>query len=533
MRQIDELLAKLQAMSPGEQAAIREHVIEETDREIWMPNLGPQTTAYFSQADILLYGGQGGGGKTDLLAGLALTKHRRSLIMRPQYTDLSSIIERFTAVAGTTAGLNRSPPAKFRHDGRLIEFGAASDLDAAKTWQGNPHDLIGFDEACQFLEPVVRFVLGWNRAADEQLGHRSTQRTRAVLASNTPLGAEGSWIIGMFRPWLDDTYGDPAEHGELRWYITDPDGRDMEVDGPEDVREFTGDDGVTKTYTPHSRTFIPAQLGDNPFLAGTGYQATLDAMPEPMRSAIRDGNFMAAREEGVMQTIPTSWVLAANERWRNGQRPDMQMSSIGLDVARGGRDQTVLARRYGVWFEELIAVPGRETPDGPTVAALAAAHLREGAIVGVDNIGVGADAETSLKNAGLPFEAMNGAEGSTAHTRDGAFGFKTYRSEMWWMLREALDPDYGLNLALPPDPSLMADLISPTYEVTPGQPPKILVESTPKIMKRLHRSPDKGSAVVYAWNSGAPDIFIGAAGQKRGKVLHTPAPVEDYDPRSG
>src|SRR3546814_3606837 len=86
----------------------------------------------------------------------------------------------------------------------------------------------------------------------------------------------------------------------------------MEVDGPGDIREFDG-----KRYIPQSRTFIPAALGDNPFLINTGYQATLDAMPEPMRSAIRDGNFMAAREDDPWQVIPTSWILTAQQRWRD------------------------------------------------------------------------------------------------------------------------------------------------------------------------------------------------------------------------
>ena len=241
----------------------------------------------------------------------------------------------------------------------------------------------------------------------------------------------------------------------------------MEVDGPDDIRTFEH-----KDYVPRSRTFIPAALADNPFLVDTGYQATLDAMSEPLRPAVRDGNFMAAREDDNWQVIPTVWILDANERWRLG-RGDRPLNCTGLDVARGGRDDTVIARRHGAWFDELVVVPGKETPDGPSVAALAALMLREDAIVAVDTIGIGADAETALKNAGLPFEAMNGSEKATGHTRDGNFAIYNHRSEMWWRLREALDPDYGLEVALPPDPKLQAGLTAPTYSVRPGQPPKI------------------------------------------------------------
>jgi len=73
---------------------------------------------------------------------------------------------------------------------------------------------------------------------------------------------------------------------------------------------------------------------------------------------------------------------------------------------------------------------------------------------------------------------------------------------MWWGLREALDPDYGIEIALPPDPALQADLTTPRYEVRPGEIPKILVESKKDIKKRLGRSTDKGDAVVYAWSAG-------------------------------
>lgn len=518
---LEAILEPFIGLPEAEREAMYQEALAITGDVVWHPNPGPQTEAYYSPADLLLFGGAGGGGKTDILTGLALTQHSRSLLLRPQYTDLGALIDRVVEVAGTRRGLNQQPPAQFKWKDRLIDFGAALTLEKAQTWQGNPHDLIGFDEACLFLEDSVRFLMGWNRAADS-LGVESKQRRRIVMASNPPLRAGGEWIIGMFRPWLDVAYANPAEPGEIRYFITDPDGKDMEVEGPDDFREFEG-----KKYEPKSRTFIPAKLGDNPFLKDTGYQATLDAMPEPMRSAIRDGNFLAAREDDSWQVIPTAWILAANERWRQGKPVDEAMSSIGLDVARGGRDSTVFSPRYGVYFGEQTIVPGRDTPDGPSVAVLVAGMLREGAVIGIDNIGIGADAETSLKNAGLPFEALNGSAKSSGMTRDGAFGFATYRSEMWWSLREALDPEYGFELALPPDQALQADLASPTYEVRPGEPPKIYIEGKRDSIKRLGRSPDRGDSVVYAWNSGG--LSVGGGRRRRGSIMGTPKPDTSYD----
>lgn len=494
---LDDILTRLGGMPEDEKAALKRAVISRTAGHRWVPNPGPQTDAYFSPADVLLYGGQGGGGKSALLAGLATTEHHRSLLLRVQYTDLGGLIEEAVRIAGTRRGLNSSPPPQFKFDGRVIDFGAASNMDRAHTWQGNPHDLIGFDEACQFTESVVRFLMGWNRAADEALGAGGRQRVRTIMASNPPLSAEGQWVVGMFRPWLDPTHASPAQDGELRWFITDPDGSDVEVDGPDDCREWDG-----QVYRPKSRTFIKAELKDNPFLVDTGYQATLDALPEPMRSAIRNGNFMAAREDDAWQVIPSAWVMESQKRWEKGRPQGIAMTALGLDVARGGRDATVLAPRYGTWFDELTSVPGRETPNGPSVAALVAARLRDGAIVAVDSIGVGAGAEDALANASLPHEAINGAERSSAHTRDGSFGFVTRRSELWWSLREALDPDYGIGLALPPDPALQADLCAPTYTIRPGEPPKIYVEAKEDMIKRLGRSPDRGDSVVYSWAGG-------------------------------
>jgi hypothetical protein len=47
-----------------------------------------------------------------------------------------------------------------------------------------------------------------------------------------------------------------------------------------------------------------------------------------------------------------------------------EVKVLGVDVARGGRDNTIIARRHGMWFDEPLAYPGSATPDGPTVAGL-------------------------------------------------------------------------------------------------------------------------------------------------------------------
>lgn len=529
---LDDVLSRLGALPPKQREAVVAQAMEATKGMAWLPNPGPQTEAYFSPADILLYGGQGGGGKSSLLNGCALTAHRRSLLVRKKYDDLSALTDEAVRFNGTRDGFNGSAPPKLRtRDGRLIEFGALWLPGAEESWQGRPHDLFGADEAAQMLETQIRFLMGWVRTTEPG------QRCRTILATNPPMSAVGAWIVGMFRPWLDLTHPKPAKPGELRWFVTDPDGKDMEVDGPEPV-QLAGSD-----YIPKSRTFIPAALRDNPFLINTGYQAELDALPEPIRSAVRDGNFMAAREDDEWQAIPSSWVFDAQSRWLPVPPYHVPMCTMGVDVAQGGRDDTTIACRHDGWYAPIIAVAGKRTPFGKDVAGLIVAHRRDNAVVIIDmGGGYGGAAYEHLKSnsSDFPVKGYKGAEKSTHRTKDRRLAFVNKRSEAIWRFREALDPSQpgGSPIALPDDPMLVADLTAPTFEVGPNG---IKVESKEDVCARLGRSTDRGDAVIMAWMDGQKDLVARAAaggfyseeeqargefgrdygGSKRPKVIHS------------
>src|SRR5689334_8331349 len=77
-----------------------------TGHILWAPNLGPQRDAYDCMADELFYGGQAGGGKTELGLGLALTAHKRSLILRRINKDALKLAERVAEILGRRAGYN-------------------------------------------------------------------------------------------------------------------------------------------------------------------------------------------------------------------------------------------------------------------------------------------------------------------------------------------------------------------------------------------------------------------------------------------
>lgn len=489
---LDELLARLNGLDPKARAEVEKAALEATRGMKWLPNPGPQTEAYFSPAQILLYGGQGGGGKSDLGLGLAFTAHRRSLILRRKYANLGSLTGRALEINGSRNGYNGSPPPLLRtEDGRYIQFAGNQHLGDEQDWQGQPFDLKVFDEATQFLEAQVRFHIGWIRTTDEG------QRTRAVLATNPPVDADGDWIIGMFRPWLDVTHPSPAKHGELRWYVTAPDGSDMEVGGPEPIQL----PGANEPAIPMSRTFIPAALKDNPYLVNSGYQANLDGLPEPIRSAVRDGNFMAARSDADYQVIPTQWIIEAQARWSPDGHKGHVMSAMALDIG-AGRDETVCASRFGGWYSPLEAVTGEQARDPAHAAGLVLKHRKGGCPVVIDvGGGFGGASMMLFKENGIPYRAFNGASASTTKTKDGKLSFVNKRAEAWWKFREELDPGQqgGSAVALPPDPQLRADLAAPTWKLTTRG---IQIESKDDIKARIGRSPDRGDSVVMCMSEG-------------------------------
>ena len=459
----------------------------------WLPNPGPQTMAYESEADLLLYGGAAGGGKSDLLLGLGLTRHSASVIFRPQYVDLRGLERRLLEITGTRAGWNGADMI-LRRDGRVIEMGALAKPGAEFGWQGNPHDFIGFDEGAQLSAMKVMFVLGWLRSTKEG------QRCRAVIASNPPIGGEGEWLIDWFAPWLDPLFVNPAAPGEIRWAVAI--GREdrveiVWVDGPEPV-EIGG-----QTYTPLSRTFIPAFLDDNPYLKDTGYKARVENMPEPLRSKLLKGDFIAGREDHPWQVIPTEWIELAQKRWKNGKR-GARMRTLGVDVAQGGADRTVLSPLYGVWFDEAEIHKGVDTKDGPTVAALVIKKLRDKALPIVDLTGGwGISTRDHLVGQDLECAGVVFSSGSGNRTRDGSLAFYNMRSELWWRFREALDPAANAEdemPALPPGRGLLAELTAPRWELRGD---KILIESKDDIRERLNASTDDADSKIMAWHGRA------------------------------
>jgi hypothetical protein len=367
---LDELLARLTELPEKSRTEAINLAVQSTGTMAWVPNPGPQTQAFLCEADELFYGGEAGGGKTDLGIGLALTVHKRSLLLRRINKDAVKIKPRIEEVLGHDSGYN-GQLQRWRLGERLIDIAGCEQESDKQRFKGDPHDLIFFDEGTDFLESQYRFIIGWNRSTSPD------QRCRVIVASNPPTTAEGLWVVKYWGPWLDKTHPNPAKPGELRWFTT-INGEDREVDGP-GPHLIDGEQIYAR-----SRTFIRARLSDNPDLARTNYSASLAALPDELRRAYRHGDFSVGIRDAAFQVIPTAWVLAAEARWKASGGSGVAMTAMALDPAGGGRDSAELARRYGGWYGELITAKGEETADGSATAGIVVRFRRDKAPVIVD-----------------------------------------------------------------------------------------------------------------------------------------------------
>jgi hypothetical protein len=483
---LDDILRAYQALPPEKQKDIADKAKAVRGARKMVPNPGPQTEAYFSEADEMFYGGSAGGGKTTLICGLAVNEFPHSQIFRREATQLRGIVTEIKRILGSTDGYNGQDKIWKLPGDRMIELAGVKDEDDKEKWQGRAAPLKAFDEITQFSESQYVYIIGWNRSADPG------QRCRVVATGNPPSTAEGQWVIRRWAAWLDPTHANPAKPGELRWYTT-INGDDTEVDA-----DYVGPKGER----PRSRTFIPSSLEDNPDLAETGYASVIEAMPEPLRTMMREGRFDVGQQDDQWQVIPSQWIRLAQARWKPDGFHGQRMSAVAVDVAQGGADESTMAPRYGSWFAPLIVKKGVDTPDGPAIGSMVFQHRRDGAMVIIDvGGGYGGDAYRFMKDNGVEAIKFNAAHGSTARTRDKTLGFVNKRAESWWRLREALDPSQegGSIIALPPDPLLVADLVAPRWKPR-GE--EILIESKEDIRKRIGRSTDRGDAVVMSWSEG-------------------------------
>lgn len=490
---LDDIIARLNSLPEEERKEVETLARKATAHMAWIPNPGPQMLAYDCPADQLLYGGEAGGGKTDLLLGLASQEHERSLLLRRINKDVSWLVDRLAQILETRNGYNGQDDRWTFPSGKVIDFSGCQHPGDEQRNKGRPKDFIGFDEASDFLESQVEFILGWLRST------KVGQRCRAVFATNPPTSVEGEWIVRWFAPWVDPQHPlYPYPMGKSLWTCRGLEDEWLWFEEPGE--QIVG--GETKQTI--SRTFIRSGLGDNPDLARTNYRTQLQMLPEELRKRYERGDFTAGSSDDEFQVIPTEWIRLAQERWKPDDGETME--AIGVDVAQGGNDNTVFAPRWKGksvkhWVDKLKKWKGSETPDGASVAGRVIIHQRHAAQINVDmGGGWGGATLEKLTEAEMSVYGFVPSEKSDARTSDGRLTFANKRAEATWRLRELLDPMSLETVALPPDPQLRADLASYRWKLKSGG--VIQIEMKEDIKKRIGRSPDDGDAVIIAMATG-------------------------------
>jgi len=451
----------------------------------WEPfKSSPQEQAYRCTADVIGYGGAAGGGKSDLLLGKAFTQFKRAVIYRLNNPDLQDIIERGDDILDGVASFVRGEKRRWDlPNGGFCMATSAERVKDVRKYRGRARDFIGIDEASEFDELVIRTLMGWLRTDDP------TQHTQVLMTFNPP-DEKCEWLLEYFGAWINPDHQNPARDGEIRYYIRKDDA-DIEVNSNKPVEI----DGVM--YKPQSRTFFHAKVEDNPALLRANYRDQLNMLPEPLRTQLLTGDMTVGRKDDSWQVIPTAWILEAEERWRAQERPHLALRGIGVDPTRGGADEFGIARLYGDYFE-VEGFQSKLAPDGDAGAALVEAAMQgDSAAIFIDSIGIGASVYDVLKKSHETY-AMNAGESAGKNTdKSGKYMFANQRSMWWWLFREALDPNSGFEIALPPIRKLRQDLRAPRYKRQGG---RIVVESKEKIKQRIGRSTDYGDAVVQVWH---------------------------------
>lgn len=253
---------------------------------IYAPQNGPQSEFMTSTADVVIYGGAAGGGKT---WGLLLDAAYYAMVSPVR--GYSAVIFRRTAPQiKVPGGLWAESYNIYTHfdgkpnktdfiwewpqHGTSVRF-AHMQYDADMyNWQGSQIAYLAFDELTHFGESAFFYMLSRNRST---CGVKP--RLRATVNPDPD-----SWVKTFLAPWVDDEYPWQAEPGQiLRFY--------RENDVTYWLRPSDDVPAHIKSEHLKTATFIPAKLSDNPALMRVNpeYEANLMALPRIERERLLGG----------------------------------------------------------------------------------------------------------------------------------------------------------------------------------------------------------------------------------------------------
>ncbi|MDP9630070.1 UNVERIFIED_ORG: putative phage terminase large subunit-like protein [Ensifer adhaerens] len=285
------------------------------------PQAGPQTAFLASPADIAIYGGSAGGGKT-----WALLMEPLRHVANPQFGAV--FFRRSTVQVRNEGGLWDESEKLYPSIGAVPKehvlqwnFPAGASVSFAhlehdKTvlnWQGSQIPLICFDELTHFSAKQFWYMVSRNR---------SMCGVRPYIRATCNPDAD-SWVAEFISWWINPDTGLPIPEraGKLRWFVRIGDAI-VWADDPAELSDYINPlDG--EPIPPKSVTFVPAKLTDNAALmaADPGYLANLMALPTVERERLLGGNWKIRPAAGLL--FRRGWcevvdAIPAGARWMRG-----------------------------------------------------------------------------------------------------------------------------------------------------------------------------------------------------------------------
>jgi predicted phage terminase large subunit-like protein len=324
---------------------------------------GPQSEFLRTAADICIYGGAAGGGKTvglileplryaSRVPGFTAVFFRRTT---PQITNPGGLWDETQHFYPRLGGIPHLRAHEWRWPrGGKIKFSHLQHAASVYDWQGAQIALICFDELTHFTAKQFFYMVSRNR---------STCGVRPYIRATCNPDAD-SWVAEFLTWWIDQETGFPipGRAGVLRYYVRDS-GAIVWADRPEDLMQHLPrpeelPPGVDPPR-PISVTFIPASLSDNPALLRVNpeYLAWLLSLPQLERERLLNGNWKIRAAAGlyfkrewcaVVDQVPADldvvryWDLAATEKTELND-PDW---TVGVKF---GRD-----RNRGYWLLDVV-----------------------------------------------------------------------------------------------------------------------------------------------------------------------------------
>ena len=239
-----------------------------------------------NSADIVIFGGAAGGGKTYALLIECLrhvsNKDFGAVIFRRQSTqvrnpgglwDTSMSIYPYVGAKPKESTLEWDFPS-----GAKVKF-AHMEYDKDRfSWQGSQIALICYDELTHFSWPQFIYMLSRNR---------SVCGVKPYIRATTNPDPD-SWVRSFIDWWIDEDsgYAIPERSGKVRWFI---------VLNDETIWRDTKEE-ILKEYPesiPKSVSFISSTVFDNKILMekDPGYIANLKALPKYEREQLLEGNW--------------------------------------------------------------------------------------------------------------------------------------------------------------------------------------------------------------------------------------------------